>query len=400
MKMFLIKSLVPCLFCCVLAAGCGRRGPTAAVASQPTESSETAPQSMELRPLAQLEPDRPTHLAADSFGNVYWVQESTDGEDTLFVAGSDDIPQTTRLTTSAIIAAFGPPASASMKPTTPPAPASGNIQSIETDSDDHLLFFFSGGVDRSNCVGLGEFDPRQDSIQILAGTRALATQTGMGASIAVAAGQIIKPLAQPAATWPRYWLWLHHSDAAIFLRFDPASAVPGQPMQLQRSFDQLAGEGAPPHLTDDQLAFAAGDDDSLAMFDWRTAWLFHVDENGGVTPWTSVLGIPRDLSALTARPGGIELAFAPAGEPAAGTDGDGQSVRNARFLKLRYPTLIAIAGDTVTPVVIEDDMHGPPDLDIGKLRLQQLVPAGQPQQWIGYDAQSGMLLRIWLTPKM
>jgi hypothetical protein len=399
----LIKSLVTTLICAALAAGCSRKDPAVVVASRANaEAPETDPQIMELRPLAQLAPDRPTHLAADSVANVYWVQETADGQDTLFVAGSDDIPQPTQLTTSAIIAAFGPSVSAgaaSQTPTTTPTLAAGNIQSITTDPDDHLVFFFNGGTGRTDCVGLGQFDPRRQSIQIFAGTRALAAQAGMGASIALAQGQIIKPATSSATVSARYWLWLHHSDVAIVLRFDLHSQEPGQPIDLFRSFDQLVGAGAPARLTDDQLAFAAGEDDSLSMIDWRTAWLFHISDIGAVTPWMSVLGIPRDLSELTQRPGGIELAFAPAGEPAAGTEADGQSLKKTSFLELRYPALIAITNDTVIPVVKEEDMRGPPEIDIAKLRLQQFLPTGRPHEWIGYDAQSGMLLRIQLTPK-
>jgi hypothetical protein len=388
-----MKSLLTSLLCCALAAGCSRKDPAVIVAPQATaQPPETDPQIMDLHPLAQLSPGRPTHLAADSLGNIYWVQESTGGEDTLFVAGSDDIPQPTNLTSSAILAAFGPSTSAG-------APGSGNIQSIATDADDHVLFFFNGGIGRANCVGLGQFDPRQQSIQILADTRALATQAGMGTSIALAQGQIIKPITPAAQPSPRYWLWLHHSDVAIVLRFDPHPAEPGAPIELVRSFDQLVGTGAPAHLTDDQLAFATGDDDSLSMIDWRTAWLFHVNDIGAVTPWMSVLGIPRELSELTQRPGGFAIAFAPAGQPAAGSEGDGQSVKTARFLQLRYPALIAIAGDTVIPVVKAEDMHGPPEIDIAKLRLQQFLPAGLPHEWIAYDAESGLLLRIRLTPR-
>ena len=398
-----IKTLLTCLLCCTLACGCRRKEQAVIVVRQTTaQAPETDPQIVEFRPLARLVANRATHLAADSLGNVYWTQETPSGQDTLFVAGQDDIPQPIQLTTSAIIAALGPPNSpesgVSLSATAPNI-ASGNIQSIALDSDDNILFFFNGGIGRSTCICLGTFNPRDQSIHILAGTPLLAAQDQMGTSIGLAQGQIILPTTPRANAPMRYWLWLHHSDAAVFLRFDPRAVEPGQPVELSPAFDHLSGDGAPANLTDDRLAFSAGEAESLWMIDWRTAWLWRVDENGVATKWMTLLGLPRELSALTARDHGIAIAFAPAGEPAAGSEDDQESLKYAHFLNVHYPALIAIAQDSVSPIAAKEDMHGPPEVNIAKLRLQQFLPTSKSREWIGYDAASGMLMRIRLTPK-
>jgi hypothetical protein len=392
-----IRQILSCLLFCTLAYGCGRKEQALAPAPpRPQQAAQTDPQTAEFFPLAQLSPDRPTHLATDSLGDVYWIQESPSGQDTLFVAGQNDIPQPTALTTSAILAACA--LRASTAPAISPGINGGNIQSIAIDSDDHVLFFFSGGMGRSTCVCLGQFNPRDQSIHILDGTESLAGQSGMGGSIALAQGQILTSVATRAARPSRRWLWLHHSDAALLMRFDPAMEG-NNPIEFSRSFSKFSADGAEQDLKDDQLAFSADDGNSLLMMNWRTACLCRLDEYMVATKWVSVLGLPRNLSALTARPGNIAIAFAPVGEPAAGTDGDGQSVKDAHLLKVQYPALIAFTDNGCVSIAARDDLHGPPELDIGKMRLQQFLPTSNPHEWIGYDAESGMVVRVRLSPQ-
>jgi hypothetical protein len=38
-------------------------------------------------------------------------------------------------------------------------------------------------------------------------------------------------------------------------------------------------------------------------------------------------------------------------------------------------------------------------LDIGKMRLQQLLPTSEAHEWIGYDAESGMVVRVRMSPR-
>jgi hypothetical protein len=387
-----------CYFlCCALAYGCGRKEQRVVPGSPRTaEASETDPQTLEFFPLTQLAADRPTHLAVDSLGDVYWIQESPSGQDTLFVAGQNEIAQPTALTTTAILAACGPAPSAA--PAISPGTAGGNIQSIVIDADDHVLFFFSGGVGRATRVCLGQFNPRDQSIRILAGTPLLAEQSGMGGSIGIAQGEILQSLPTGVGAAQQYCLWLHHSDAAVLMRFDP-SIEPGTTLKFSRARETYWADGTEQDLKDDKIDFFAGEGDSLLMMNWRTAWLCRLDENMTATKWVSVLGLPRNLSALTTRPGGIAIAFAPEGELAAGSDGDGQSVKDAHLLEVQYPALIAFTKNGVVVIAAKDDMHGPPELDIGNLRLRQFLPARKAHEWIGYDAQSGIIVRVRMTAK-
>ena len=71
-----------------------------------TPSTNPAPQGyqLELKPITPLLPSRSTHVALDSLGNVYWVQESDRGDDTLFVIGEGEIPRATQLSAANISA--------------------------------------------------------------------------------------------------------------------------------------------------------------------------------------------------------------------------------------------------------------------------------------------------------
>jgi hypothetical protein len=170
-------------------------------------------------------------------------------------------------------------------------------------------------------------------------------------------------------------------------------------MELSPAFDHLTGDGAPANLTSDLLQFSAGTDQGLLMIDWHAAMLWRIDARGMATKWISLLGLPRDLSELTARASGIAIAFAPQGDPAVGTEGDGQSVNEGHFLHVQYPALVAVTADDVVATVASEDMQAPPEVDIPHLRIQQMVPTNLPHQWIGYDAASGLILRMALTPK-
>ncbi len=375
-----------------LFAGCGKSDDSAnapAPAAQPAAESEITPHVMELGPLAQLVPGRQTHIAIDSTGSIYWSQESPDGRDTVFRIGDDDISQPTSLTSSAILSATSPS----------PQSGSGSIQSLAIAPDDTLLFFFSGGGNKAIDARLGQYDPRTQAVRILADTAALATAAHMGQAIALARGQIIRPLQASAPGQARMWLWLHDPDAGALLRFQPQLAGIGAVIDPISILRQLSGDASLPALSADTLDFAPGQNDSLLLMDRHNAMLWRVDASGAATRWTTLIGLPRQLSIPTARPGGIALAFAPAGELAIGTDTADEAVKDAHYLHIQWPALLAFTADQIVPVVLREDMSSTGRVNLTTLQLQQLLPAGQPHEWIGYDQSSGVLMRAKISPK-
>src|SRR4051812_19566369 len=72
----------------LLSSACDRRPAAAPL----PPSTQPLGYQLEIKPLTPLLPARDTHVAVDSLGNVYWVQESDRGDDTLFVIGEGEIP--------------------------------------------------------------------------------------------------------------------------------------------------------------------------------------------------------------------------------------------------------------------------------------------------------------------
>src|SRR5207248_3142761 len=111
------------------------------------------------------------------------------------LAGGDDVPRATRLTSDAILDAM-PPVKLSPVKLLPPTSAttgksksnaaannrpSGNIQSLAGGADGEVYFYFSGGAGPVTRCCLGRFDPRGGGqIRILADAPALASASGMG----------------------------------------------------------------------------------------------------------------------------------------------------------------------------------------------------------------------------
>src|ERR1051326_2687712 len=115
----------------LLAASCNRA---------PTRSSRPAPPSsyeVEFKPLTPLSPNRPTHIAVDSLGNICWVQENETADDSVFIMGEGDIPRATELTVAHIAAALGSPG------------GSRNISSLAPARSGGLYFYFSGKSGRN-----------------------------------------------------------------------------------------------------------------------------------------------------------------------------------------------------------------------------------------------------------
>jgi hypothetical protein len=381
-----------------LIGGCGKGDE-----SQPPDTSpapdaiETMPHAMQVWPITHLEPNQTTHVAVDSAGNAYWVQESSEGNDQLYVAGEDDIPQAMTLNTAAILAAFGPPPTSQGAATQATTATGGSIESIATDRDDNILFFFNGGTGREARVMLGVFNPRNNSVHLLVGTQSLMLASGMGVSISLARGEIIPMM--PDEQSAGYWLWLHHSDQAVMERFDRNGIEADPAGGLTREFDRLVGGKTMPELTNGSIEFCASAANGLLMVDHESASLWRVDEHGDATKWTTLIGLPAALSALTPLPDGSAIAFAPVGSLATGGESPDEAVRDAHYLQAHYPGMLAFTNTSVLQTVGNDEISAPRGVDISHLMLSRLVPAGKAHQYIAYDSASGLLLRIRMVPK-
>src|SRR5688500_12524527 len=122
-------------------SGCDRDKPAAGPTSRPVDVSL----DLDMQPLTPLLPNRPTHATGDAFGNVYWVQETDRGDDTMFVIGEGGIPRATQLSVANVAALLGGDG------------GRGNIHGIAapTAVGGDVYFYFQGVHDRRTiaCVG-------------------------------------------------------------------------------------------------------------------------------------------------------------------------------------------------------------------------------------------------------
>ena len=153
----------------------------------------------------------------DAVGNIYWTQESDDGQDLLFAArprrdpaAADDAQLEQH------------PGGDEREGETPAKPGKqipgskpgGNIQSLVTGLDGGLYFYFNGGAGATGAQAIGRFDPRRGEIQIVADTQQMADTSNMGLSLDLARGKLL-------VCGSVIRLFLRHSDAWAILEFEP-----------------------------------------------------------------------------------------------------------------------------------------------------------------------------------
>src|SRR5687767_1547330 len=209
-------------------AGCDRGDP---VAGMPLESAGR--RIVQFRTLTQLLPNRKTHLAVDRLGQIFWVQESENQQDVLFVIGDGGIPRATRLTSANILDALAAAGDGAGD-----GPAGGTIRDIAT-GEGGVFFFFYGYKGNTPKACLGLYQPQAGRIRVLASTAALGKASGMGRSLELARASL-------ASSDQTIYLWLRHSDASIFFAFEPRALVLSTPMELREPFAEVVSEEGRP----------------------------------------------------------------------------------------------------------------------------------------------------------
>ncbi|MDB5322107.1 MAG: hypothetical protein JWN40_3738, partial [Phycisphaerales bacterium] len=169
--------------------GCDRESPAPA----PTPK-RTPTLGVEIQRVTPLPPDRRTHIAPSGNGQAFWVQEAESGRETVFAISEGGLPVATKFANSTVLETLGNPE------------ARGSIQSLAVGADGKLYFYFSGGKKRQLIAAFGCYSPETGKTQILADTAALARDSRLGDSLALARGSIVR-------VGEVLWLWLRHDDA-------------------------------------------------------------------------------------------------------------------------------------------------------------------------------------------
>jgi len=357
--------------CAAGVAGCDDDPPKPPAATRPSETAI----DLELKPLTPLLPNRPTHATVDRLGNVYWVQETDRGDDTMFVIGEGGIPRATQLAVPNIAALLG----AGDR-------ARGNIHGIAAASEagGDVYFYFSGVQNRRTIACVGAFTPKTEKVRILADTDAVAAATGMGRSLSLARASVV-------SDGRMIWMWLRHTDNWAMFRLEPGRMPTSGPAQMPRAFDAVRLEGRPIELTREDMEIAPAPGGGLFMIDISGARLIRIASDGNATIVRSLAGLPSVLSSPSTDRDQNLVLFA-GNSDIIGVKGKDANVATDT-VQSTYPALLIFKPDKVLSIS-RDHMHAYPGFPIFSTRLRQLVPHPSEGGWISYDAGSGELLHV------
>lgn len=372
----LLLLLAPLL---LLGPGCERERPKPVASTRPAEAAL----DLEFKPLTPLLPNRPTHTTVDRHGNVYWVQETDRGDDTMFVIGEGGIPRATQLSVANVAALLGAQG------------GRGNIHGIAAASEagGDIYFYFKGVAAKRTIACVGLFSPATERVRILADTDAVAAATGMGRSLPLARASV-------CSDGRNVWMWMRHSDIGAVFRVDPATVPASGPAKLVKAFDRVTVDGKPVNLarddsadrTDMEISPAPGG--ALFLLDVGGARILRIEQDGKATAIRSLVGLPKVLSSPSVDREQNLVLFAGSGEiigaPAAKKTDPPVDPR----VDATWPAMLIFKRDRIISIG-RDHVQAYPGFPIFSTRLRQLVPnpAGDGG-WISYDAGSGELLRV------
>lgn len=362
----------------LLGAGCERERPKALASTQPAEPAL----DLELKPLTPLLPNRPTHTTVDQLGNVYWVQESDRGDDTMFVIGEGGIPRATQLSVSNIAALLGAER------------ARGNIQGIAaaTEADGEIYFYFRGVAGRRTIACVGVFSPASERVRILADADAIAAASGMGRSLPVAIGSVV-------SDGRHVWIWLRHIDNWAMFRIDPMKVPASGPVKLPKAFERVTLDGKPVDLTGDEssqeMVISPAPGGALFLLDVAGERILRIDADGNASVVRSLVGLPTVLSSPSLDRKQNLVLFAGSGDMIGAAPADQRAAPTADArVDSTWPAMLIFRPDKVISIG-RDNFQAYPGFPVFSTRLRQLVPhPGSEGGWISYDAGSGELLRV------
>jgi len=359
--------------------GCDRGGQSAAPAPamQSQASAKPAPlaaMECEISSIVPLLPRRVTHIAVDPSSNLFDVQESTDGADTLFIIGSDGVSNALPLSARAILIAMD-------------EKGSGNIQSIAVGSDGNVYFYFGGGTMRKTVACLGRFETRTGVIRILARENELAEKSGMGDSLALARGEL-------APAGRTLWLYLHHTDDAVMFNLRPGEIARQGEILLPTPTTIRSADGTL-NLTQAGLKLSAGPGDLALVLDVATTALWSIDLTGRADVLQTLVGLPKQLSSAAANSMGDIALFAAPSEP---IEPRVQQRIVPADVDTHYPSLLILRGGQISAIP-RDDFHAAPGFPLYSMQLDQLIYDAGRDSFVGYDFASGQLVRLRISAR-
>jgi hypothetical protein len=362
-----------CVIFVAVACGCDRDPPAP---PPPTAQKPASGRVVEIQGVTPLLPDRRTHVAPTGTGQIFWVQESPDagGRETIFSLADGGLPGATAFSNAAVLDALGERGPGTR----------GSLQSLAVGPDGDVYFFFAGQGRRKLLVALGAFSPSSGQTRVLADATALRDASGMGNTLALARGSVLR------GTGSRTWLWLRHDHGFVLLSLE---AGPSGPM-LRRVFDRVRP------AQDEPLDLVSSRDDLLPLGDgWvyldRTRGrLWRIGPMGEATTLADVSDLPKALSAPSIDERGRLMMFAPDGPPFVEPPDEPVAALPAPQ-GLDLPAWVTLDGDRRT-VLARPKFRVPSRFNVRALAFPEIVR--DRGSWLGYDTQTGELLRLRVVP--
>lgn len=377
----------------LISVGCDRQSSSQNSDPSADQNSEPIQLAVSLTPITPLLPRLQTHIAVDSHGNLYWIQESErvpSGGDLVFVMGDTGVPQTIpALSVPRLLESLGLEGAA----------GTGAIHSIAIGPSNDLYVLFTGGRGRTPICAVARYSPSTAKVKIIADTHRLMDASGMGPSIELARGSLI-------SEGQNIWLWLRHSDAASIIQFVPLEG--GTSYDLRPRHFKPPPEARIGQLTSEQEDLSAGPGQNLYYVDRPRAMLWKIDPAGEYTAFQSLDGFSGALTAPAVDDAGRICTIAGEGDPLVPTTdisdaSTPKSAAPAYWVQLVYPAFVQVepnaTGAPVVTTIKRDDFLGPSALPIQDLQPRQLLLDQTSGTLITFDAASGELLRLKLTRK-
>ena len=407
----------------------------------PDESQKTVERridrgSVSITSITPLLPARVTHLAVDSTGQIFWLQETDRRQsDAVFRLGAGDVPEATGITPERVLRALNVPGT------------TGAIQSICAGLDDYVYFYFAGGTQREPVHAIGRFRSSDaQTPEILVGPGAMLRDTGMGVSIDLARGTLFASPRDRAV-----WVWVRHLDRSSLTRLDlsdlansvssdasgasvprsdvsisrpdllvprsdvsvprpdaAASVPPADPGRLVRLFDTVrtdTNDALP--LVRPEYHLSSAPDGSLVLIDTWLGAIWRIDaQTGRATVVRSLVGLSRAVSApMFDGDGRLRLMFGagPIMLPRV------EAMITDPPVRTTYPALLTFnnapplsTGGAAPPwsgpvdATAGDELSLPPDANRATFRIRPTDAEFGMKSWVAYEASDGNLVRIKL----
>lgn len=357
-------------------AGCERQDtPNDLPAAGGDKSTAAAFRNASLETLAPLWPNTPTHIAVDRrSGVIYFCQPTKEGRDVVMQFGDRKFSETTALTVANVASELQMPQ------------ARGNFVALAGGGDGNIYFLFKGLGGKEPVYALGLYDPRTARLRVLADAQSLMRDSGLGASIDLAAAALV-------ATDSHVYLLLSVLEEPVLLRIEPARLPATGLVELKKPFDRATSGDEVLRLGAARSRLSAGTGDSVLFIDTTAAGIFEIAQDGKAREVGNLIALPDRMSPAIALSAGRVAVCVSEGEEIRGSV---ESRLEAAKVRTSYPAILIYQQNGPILDIPRERISARPGQPVYALRIGT-THAESETTFIAYDTASGELMRVRLA---